>query len=145
MHQLHQSPSLLAKLSGQTVIITGAARGIGAAAAAVFNKHGANVTVSDLPQLQGTAEALIKSLDHPERAAFMAASVTQWSEMVDIFDWTVSKFGRVDMVVANAGIMESTPVLDMKLDEHGKPLESNEALDVLDVNLRGTLNSEFDI
>ena len=145
MHQLHQSPGLLAKLSGQTVIITGAARGIGGAAAAAFNKHGANVTIADLPQLQETAEGLIKSLDHPERAVFMAASVMQWSEMVDVFDWTVNKFGRVDMVVANAGIMESSPVLDMQIDERGRPMESKEALDVFDVNLRGALNSEFDI
>ncbi|KAK8098552.1 uncharacterized protein PG998_014038 [Apiospora kogelbergensis] len=141
MHQLHQSPGLLAKLSGQTVIITGAARGIGGAAAAAFNKHGANVTIADLPQLQETAEGLIKSLDHPERAVFMAASVMQWSEMVDVFDWTVNKFGRVDMVVANAGIMESSPVLDMQIDERGRPMESKEALDVFDVNLRGALNT----
>ncbi|KAK6850704.1 hypothetical protein PG987_000338 [Apiospora arundinis] len=141
MHQLHQSPSLLAKLSGQTVIITGAARGIGGAAATLFNKHGANVTIADLPQLQSTAEALIESFDHPEKAMFIAASVTQWSGMVDAFDLTISKFGRVDMVVANAGIMESTPVLDIQLDERGKPLESKEALEVFDVNLKGALNT----
>ncbi|KAK8069422.1 short chain dehydrogenase/reductase [Apiospora phragmitis] len=78
MHQLDHPSDILAKLSGQTVIITGAARGIGAAATAIFNRHGANVAIADLPQLQDTAEALIRSLDHPERAAFKAANVMQW-------------------------------------------------------------------
>ncbi|KAK8045013.1 hypothetical protein PG993_005037 [Apiospora rasikravindrae] len=140
-HQLNQPPDILTGLSGQTVIITGAARGIGAAAAAIFNKHGANVAIADLPQLQSTAEALIRSLDHPERASFMGANVTKWKEMVELFDCTINKFGGVDMVVANAGIMETAPILDMQLDENRAPLESKEALDVLDVNLKGTLNT----
>ncbi|KAK8084704.1 short chain dehydrogenase/reductase [Apiospora hydei] len=141
MHQLEQSPDILTGLSGQTIIITGAARGIGAAAATIFNKHGANVAIADLPQLQDTAETLIRSLDHPERATFVATNVTKWREMVELFDCTSSKFGRVDMVVANAGIMENVPIFDMQLDENGAPLESKEALDVLDVNLKGALNT----
>lgn len=143
MRQLDQSPSTLANLFGQTVIITGAARGIGAAAAIIFNKHGANVVIADLPRLQDTAEVLIQSLDYPERAIYMRANVTQWEDMVDLFEGTISRFGRVDMVVANAGMMESTVVLDMQLDEGGTPLESKEALEVLDVNLKGSLNSEL--
>ncbi|KAK7943101.1 uncharacterized protein PG986_012214 [Apiospora aurea] len=142
MHQLEHSPNILAGLSGQTVIITGAARGIGAAAATIFNKHGANVAIADLPQLQNTAEALIRSLDHPEKANFVATNVTKWREMVELFDGTSSRFGRVDMVVANAGIMETAPIFDMQVDGNGAPLESKEASDVLDVNLKGALNSK---
>ncbi|KAK7931798.1 hypothetical protein PG985_002510 [Apiospora marii] len=132
---------MLANISGQTVIVTGAARGIGAAAAAIFNNHGANVVIADLPQLQDTAEALIRSLDHPERAVYMGANVTQWRDMVELFEGTISRFGRVDMVVANAGIMETAVVLDMQVDENGTPLESKEALEVLEVNLKGSLNT----
>ena len=62
--------------------------------------------------------------------------------MVQAFETGISKFGRIDIVVANAGIMESTAVLDMQVDEDGVPLESTEAVKVIDVNLKGTLNSK---
>ncbi|KAI9167886.1 3-hydroxyacyl-CoA dehydrogenase type-2 [Paramyrothecium foliicola] len=141
MHQFNPSPSELAKLKGQTVIITGAARGIGAAAAVIFNKHGANVVITDLPHQQGVADALLASLDKPNHAIFVPASVTDWKQLVHVFEVTIATFGKVDMVVANAGIMESTKILDMQVDEEGLPLESTDAIKVLDVNLRGTLNT----
>ena len=142
MHQLDPPAHLLKHAQGQTVIITGSARGIGAATAAVFNKYGANVVIADLPHLGDEAKALIKSLEHPESSTFIPTSVTEWRQMVHLFEETINKFGRVDIVVANAGIMESKPVLDMEFDQDGKPLESTESLKVLDVNLKGTFNSE---
>jgi NAD(P)-dependent dehydrogenase (short-subunit alcohol dehydrogenase family) len=142
MHQLDPSPSLLTAVQGQTAIITGSARGIGGATAAIFNRHGANVIITDLPQLRDAAESLIGSLEHPDRAIFVPASVTAWGELVQVFKQGERKFGRIDIVVANAGIMESTAVLDMQVDENGTPIESNEANKVIDVNLKGTLNSE---
>ncbi|PKS06159.1 hypothetical protein jhhlp_007476 [Lomentospora prolificans] len=141
MHQLDPPAHLLKHAQGQTVIITGSARGIGAATAAVFNKYGANVVIADLPHLGDEAKALIKSLEHPESSTFIPTSVTEWRQMVHLFEETINKFGRVDIVVANAGIMESKPVLDMEFDQDGKPLESTESLKVLDVNLKGTFNT----
>ncbi|KAH7129194.1 3-hydroxyacyl-CoA dehydrogenase type-2 [Dactylonectria macrodidyma] len=141
MHQLDPSPSLLENIQGQTVIITGSARGIGAATAAVFNQHGANVVIADLPHLGDSAEALIKSLEHPEKAIFISTNIIEWKQMVHLFEETITKFGKVDIVVANAGIMESNMVLDVQLDQEGKPMESTEAIKVLDVNLKGTFNT----
>jgi NAD(P)-dependent dehydrogenase (short-subunit alcohol dehydrogenase family) len=62
--------------------------------------------------------------------------------MVSLFEKTIVKFGKLDMVVANAGIMESTKVLDIELDEDGLPVESNETLRVFDVNLKGAMSNE---
>lgn len=142
MHQLDPDPHQLENIQGQTVIITGSARGIGAATAAVFNKHGANVVIADLPHLGDSAEALIKSLEHPGKATFVSTNIIEWKQMVHLFEETIAKFGKVDIVVANAGIMESNTVLDVELDQDGKPLESIEAIKVMDVNLKGTFNSE---
>ncbi|KAH7028969.1 uncharacterized protein B0I36DRAFT_422797 [Microdochium trichocladiopsis] len=140
-HQMQQSPDLLANVQGKTALITGSARGIGAATAALLNKHGANVVITDLPFLRESAEELITTLAHPDKAIFVPGSITDWAQLRNVFKQGVAKFGGIDIVVANAGIMESNTVLDVEVDEHGDPLESSEAVKVLDVNLKGTLNT----
>jgi NAD(P)-dependent dehydrogenase (short-subunit alcohol dehydrogenase family) len=62
--------------------------------------------------------------------------------MVQVFKTAVKAFGRVDIVVANAALMESRPVLETEVDENGDPVESVEANRVMDVNLKGVFNSE---
>lgn len=140
-HQIKHSPELLANLPGKTALITGSARGIGAATAALFNKHGANVVITDLPFLRESAEQLMPSLTHPEKAIFVPASITEWKQLTAVFKQGIAKFGRIDIVVANAGIMESNTVLDVELDDNGDPIESTEANKVLDVNLKGSFNT----
>lgn len=140
-HQIQQSPDLLAHVQGKMVLVTGSARGIGAATAALFNQHGANVVITDLPFLAEAAEQLITTLAHPDKAIFAPGSITDWAQLRDVFKRGVAAFGRIDIVVANAGIMESNTVLDVETDDNGDPLESTEAVKVLDVNLKGTLNS----
>ncbi|KAH7011199.1 3-hydroxyacyl-CoA dehydrogenase type-2 [Ilyonectria destructans] len=128
MHQLDFSSSDLSNLAGKTVIVTGAGRGIGASTAALFNLNGANVVLVDLPSAKDAAESLIKSFQHPERSIFVPANILVWEALVDV-------------VVANAAIMESKPVLDVEVDEAGDPVESLEAHRVIDVNLKGTMNT----
>ncbi|KAI1041841.1 hypothetical protein LB505_008320 [Fusarium chuoi] len=62
--------------------------------------------------------------------------------MTSLFRKATERFGQVDIVVANAGIMErkDTFALD-EVDEHGELMESNEAFRVIDINLKGTLNT----
>ncbi|KXJ90095.1 3-hydroxyacyl-CoA dehydrogenase type-2 [Microdochium bolleyi] len=140
-HQIQHSPELLASVQGKTALITGAARGIGAATACLFNKHGANVVITDLSFLRESAEQLIDTLEHPGKAIFVPGSITDWAQLRDVFKQGIAKFGRIDIVVANAGIMESNTVLDVDVDDYGDPIESAEAVKVLDVNLKGTLNT----
>jgi len=142
MHQLQQSPQDLLQLKGKTAVITGSARGIGAATAALFNEHGSKVVITDLPSLEPQAVSLIDSLRYPENAIFVPASVTEWKQMVEVFKAGKKAFGEVNIVVANAGIMESHPVLDVDIGEFGDPVESTEASTVIDVNLKGSLNSK---
>ncbi|RSM06179.1 hypothetical protein CEP52_005847 [Fusarium oligoseptatum] len=108
MHQLDFSSSNLADLAGKTVIVTGAARGIGASTAALFNSHGANVVLVDLPQAKDAATSLIESFQYPEKSLFAPANILFWKDLVD---------------------------------EAGDPVESLEANRVIDVNLKGTLNT----
>ncbi|KGO70803.1 Short-chain dehydrogenase/reductase SDR [Penicillium expansum] len=142
MTEVKVDQALFSQSVGKTVLITGAARGIGAATAILFNSHGANVVLADLPQLRHSAEEVIqKQINFPTRAIFVPADIVDWAELTACFEAAITTFGKVDIVVANAGIMESESVLDMtNVDANGRLLESLEAGRVIDVNLKGTLN-----
>jgi NAD(P)-dependent dehydrogenase (short-subunit alcohol dehydrogenase family) len=87
-------------VKGRTVFITGAARGIGAAAAARMHAKGANVALVGLEpeRLERNAAAL------GERAAFFEADVTDLDALDAAVRATVERFGGIDVAIANAGI-----------------------------------------
>jgi NAD(P)-dependent dehydrogenase (short-subunit alcohol dehydrogenase family) len=131
------------ELKGKTVIVTGAAGGIGAATARLYHSHGANVVLADLERMRSSAEAVIASLSEAPRATFIPVNIADWGEMTKLFRLTKKKFGSVDIVVANAGIMESSSVLEsQEVDEIGDLKEPTDAYRVIDTNLKGTLNSK---
>lgn len=141
--KVHLDPDLLWQAAGKTVIITGGANGIGAATAALYNRHGASVVIADLPAAQPAADTLIPTLSHPDRAMFVPTNILDWAQMTRLFKQAKERFGRIDIVVANAAIMETAPVLDLDaVNENGELLESQEAFRVIDVNIKGTLNSK---
>ncbi|KAL4759381.1 SDR family NAD(P)-dependent oxidoreductase [Aspergillus foveolatus] len=132
----------LAELNGKTVIVTGGARGIGAATVKVFNLHGANVVIADVSSSNEVAQKLIASLPYPEKALFYPVDILNWEQVLGLFCETKRRFGSIDTVVANAGIMEKTDTLDIEsTDENGNLLESTGAFHVIDVNIKGTLNT----
>jgi NADP-dependent 3-hydroxy acid dehydrogenase YdfG len=136
-------PCFLAELASKTVIVTGGAGGIGAATARVFNQHGANVVVADIPASKERAEQLVATFPYPRNALFIPVDILNWKQMNHLFRETIKKFGAIDTVVANAAIMEKTETLDVETtDSDGNLLESTGAFEVIDVNLKGTLNSE---
>ncbi|GKZ28066.1 hypothetical protein AbraCBS73388_009885, partial [Aspergillus brasiliensis] len=131
--------------SPKTILITGAAGGIGLSTSRHFNTIHPNsiIILTDLPAHQEATESVIQStFPHPERAAFLPADITDWGQMTRLFRTIAREYGGVDVVVANAGMMESTPVLDLNdVDEGtGELRESVEARRVVDVNLMGSLN-----
>ncbi|OJJ07345.1 hypothetical protein ASPVEDRAFT_142335 [Aspergillus versicolor CBS 583.65] len=139
-----QQPDALPQLASKTVIVTGGAGGIGAATAKVFNANGANVVIADIPSSQESAQKLIAGFPYPEKAVFTPVDILNWGQMLDLFRGTVDRFGSIDTVVANAGIMEKTETLDIDTtDDQGNLLESTGAFNVIDVNVKGTLNSMF--
>ncbi|KAJ5902207.1 hypothetical protein N7495_002735 [Penicillium taxi] len=133
---------IFSKSANKTVLITGAARGIGAETARLFHQNGANVVLTDLERCRSAADQFILSNLDPERAIFAAANVVDWAQLTTAFDHAIATFGGLDIVIANAGIMESNAVLDVNdVDEFGKLKENQEANTIFDVNLKGTLNT----
>src|SRR6478752_3473344 len=89
-------------LNGKTALVTGAARGIGKETARALIARGASVVVVDLDA--GAAQAAAAEL-HDSRAIGLAADVTDRGAMQRAVAQTVERFGGLDVVVANAGIV----------------------------------------
>lgn len=89
-------------LDGKTAIITGGGRGIGAAAAQLFARHGAKVVVADidLTPAKTTAAAIIAA---GGAAIALAADVTDDGSIAELAGRTVESFGGIDILVNNAG------------------------------------------
>ncbi|MDT0441758.1 SDR family oxidoreductase [Streptomyces johnsoniae] len=94
-----------ADLTGQVVVVTGAARGIGAALAAKLSARGARLALLGLEpgELARVADAL------PGEAAHWHADVTDSAAMHEAAAAVIRRFGRVDTVVANAGVATGGP------------------------------------
>lgn len=124
-----RSISELVMLTGRTAVVTGGARGIGAAICGRLAEAGARVVVADLDA--DLAEQVARSVDdeHGHGAIGVGVEVADEQSVDRLADRAVAEFGTLDIWVNNAGIYPSTPFVDM----------TTEAWDrVLDVNLRGT-------
>lgn len=125
----------------KTVIVTGGAGDIGAQAIRAFHAYGCNVVIADLPFTQSAAESLIASLGSSDRVLYHKTDITNWQAMLSLFKTAREKFGQIDIVIANAGLMESKGFFDFEEDENGELREPTEAYKVVDVNLKGSMNS----
>ncbi|CAM1508107.1 Fc.00g049550.m01.CDS01 [Cosmosporella sp. VM-42] len=132
--------SLLSSLPGKTAIVTGGANGIGLELVRQYHSHGANIVIADLPNSRPSAEAAIKTFGDDTRALFVPVNITIWEDVRRLFAAAIERFGKVDIVVANAGIMEERKFFDFDVDENGE-LRDDGAGRVIDVNLKGTMNT----
>jgi len=90
----------MSKLAGKVALITGAARGIGAAAARLFAAEGANVMLADV--LTEPLEALAAEIG--DKAALCPTDVTDEAAVRQLVEQTVARFGKLDIALLNAGI-----------------------------------------
>lgn len=127
----------------KTVIVTGGAGGIGAQTIRSYHSAGCNVVIADLPFAKDNAEALISSLSDTSRAMYHPTNIIDWGDMQALFRETKNRFDQIDIVIANAGLMESKGFFDLEEDDTGELKEPTEAYKIVDVNLKGTMNSEF--
>jgi 3-oxoacyl-[acyl-carrier protein] reductase len=114
-------------LAGRVAVVTGASQGLGAATAALLHCAGASVTVNYLDDPDGAnrrnAAALVDQLG--ERALAVAADVRDPDDVRAMFDQVMARFGRLDIVVNNAGILRDHTLAKMSPDEWQTVLDTN--------------------
>ncbi len=120
----------MASLSNKVVVITGATSGIGEGTARLLAANGAQVVLGGrrterLQRIAGEIESA------GGRVRFRALDVTQRSDMDAFIDYACAEFGRVDVLVNNAGVMPLSPLSSLKVDEWDW---------MIDVNIRGVLH-----
>ncbi len=99
----------------KTAVITGAGSGIGFAVAKAFVQEGTNVVLNGRTEDKLTRAAA--QLDQPDRLAIVAGDVTQSETASRIVDAAVGRFGRVDVLVNNAGTFHTKPFTEYTVEE----------------------------
>lgn len=110
----------------KTAIVTGATSGIGRAAAIALGKVGWSVMVTGRDESRG--RAVVESLDGG--GDFLAIDLNEPGSPERLVDWTVERWGRLDLLVNNAGIHALGTVADISEDDYDR---------IMDVNLRAAV------
>jgi NADP-dependent 3-hydroxy acid dehydrogenase YdfG len=116
-------------IENKVVVITGASSGIGEAAARLLAERGAHVVVG--ARRTDRLETLVADITKQGGSArFRAADVTRRADAQALADFATAEFGRVDVLVNNAGVMPLSPLDALKVEEWDR---------MIDVNIRGVL------
>jgi len=110
------------RLEGKVALISGAARGMGAAEARLFAVEGARVVIGDV--LEETGLALAKEIG--DAALFVRLDVTRESDWAEAIRKTLAAFGRLDVLVNNAGIGRTSRIEDTSLEAYREVTEINQ-------------------
>lgn len=118
------------RLLDKVAIITGSARGIGQATALKFATEGAKVVVCDL-DLKAVDEVLAQIMAAGGKATGFMVNVTDKASIVAMVRGVMDKYGRIDVLVNNAGIVDDALFRKMTDEQFER---------VIDINLKGTYN-----
>jgi len=98
------------KLSGKVAVVTGASKGIGAAIAKALADEGASVVVNYSSSKAGADKVVSEITSGGGKAVAVQADVSKHADVDRLFAETKSKFGRLDVLINNAGIYEFAPL-----------------------------------
>lgn len=116
-------------IRGKVIVITGASSGLGEAAARHLSAQGAIVVLGArrVQRIQSLAEELQKN---GGKALAVETDVTQYDQVQKLVHAAVESFGRIDVMINNAGLMPHSPLERLKVDEWDR---------MVDVNIKGVL------
>ena len=114
-------------LNGRVAIVTGGARGIGAAVARMLLADGASVTITGLADDRERAETFSKSLlpDHASRLSFVQGDVGEHADCERVAAEVLAKHGTIDILVNNAGITSDKTIRKMSVHQWHAVLRVN--------------------
>jgi len=116
-------------IKGKVVVITGASSGLGEASARLLSSQGARVVLGArrVDRLQALAGEIARQ---GGEALALATDVTDRAQVQRLVDRAVDAFGRIDVMINNAGLIPHSPIVRLKVDDWDR---------MVDVNLKGVL------
>ncbi|MVP02363.1 MULTISPECIES: SDR family NAD(P)-dependent oxidoreductase [Paenibacillus] len=118
----------MAKMTDKVAIVTGAGGGMGKADALLLAKEGAKVVVTDI-QEDKVQEVVQEIKANGGEAIGFKHNVASEDEWIKVVDEAIKAFGKIDVLVNNAGISAATPMLEMTVEQFER---------VMSINLTGT-------
>jgi len=112
-------------LTGKVAIVTGGNSGIGKAIALALAQQGANIVIDYIADEQATEALEQQIIALGDQAIGVDADVSKVADLQQLIDSAVKAFGRVDIMVNNAGVETRTSVLDTTEAQYEKVLEIN--------------------
>jgi NAD(P)-dependent dehydrogenase (short-subunit alcohol dehydrogenase family) len=130
---MSNSQSSDGRLVGKVAVVTGAGRGIGRAYAHALAAEGAAIVVNDLasPSESPAAAVAAEIIDSGGRATVSEASVADFAETASVMETAVEQFGRLDILIANAGNSHPATITDASADDWASTIA---------VHVNGTFN-----
>lgn len=126
MSDLTVNTSLPSELfADKTAIVTGASRGVGRATALRLAEGGANLVVNCLSNTGEAAETVRMCEEKGVRAIVVQADVSEFSGAQAVARSALEAFGRIDMLICNAGVWEGAPIEEMSEEVWNKVLNTN--------------------
>jgi 3alpha(or 20beta)-hydroxysteroid dehydrogenase len=112
----------MGRLDGKVALITGGARGQGAAEARRFAEEGAKVVITDILDAEGKATAASMG----DAAIYCSHDVRLEESWIEVVAAAQSAFGKLDVLVNNAGILHFAPLLETALEDYMRVIETNQ-------------------
>jgi 3-oxoacyl-[acyl-carrier protein] reductase len=113
------------KLVGKVAVVTGASKGIGAAIAKHLAAEGASVVVNYASSKEGAERVVAEITSEGGKAAAVQANVAKKADIQRLFAQTKAAFGRLDVLVNNAGIYEFAPLEEVTAEHFHKHFDLN--------------------
>jgi NADP-dependent 3-hydroxy acid dehydrogenase YdfG len=116
-------------IQGKVIVITGASSGLGEATARLLSAQGASVVLGArrIDRIQSLADELTGM---GGKAIAISTDVTDYAQVKKLVDSAVQKYGRIDVMINNAGLMPHSPLERLKIDDWNR---------TIDVNIKGVL------
>ncbi len=117
-------------ISGKTIVITGASSGLGETTARHLASKGANVVLG--ARREERLQSITKDINTKGlgKAIYLKTDVTNKNEVQALVEKALNEFGKMDVIINNAGLMSIAPLTEVKVDEWDR---------MIDINIKGVL------